>query len=397
MAQLQKTVLQPGDCSRLVPTLPGPYWVHRYTHPTHGWIFSIATHGEPHSGKLSLGGFRIAPESRTSIPNYSNDREAIELGCGMEEKVFWSRLINVGGPLGLNNLARIVGGKCVLQPTPDARVGQPRDIELLDFAVQCFADFEESTGVYLTTGQDLGHGTLSDGKTHSLTYVHDRFLGSVLSDTSKPTAEGNFYILRGMLRACGIDLAKARVGLIGVGNIGEHVLLRLREAGSSVFGLEAVESKVQKLAAEQIEMYRPADKARFLSMPMDALVVNANGGTLDTATMKAICNNPRIRVICGCENLVMPDPTGSELFRQAKKLYAPTEMGGMMGYLTAVEEYLSRVEERPFKTTDMFIPSRKLEEPGLRAGQHTLAANYSMTFEDAVRQVYSPVCAAAAS
>ncbi len=397
MAKLEKTVLQPSDCKRLVPTLPGPFWVHRYTHPSRGWVFSIATHGEPQSQKLSLGGFRIAPESRTSIPNYSNDREAIELGCGMEEKIFWSRLMQVGGPLGLKNLSRIVGGKCVLQPTADARVGQPRDRELLDYAIQCFSDFEETTGVYLTTGQDLGHGMLSDGKTQSLTYVHDRFIGSVLSDTSKPTAEGNFYILKGMLRGVGIELKNARIGLIGLGNIGEHVLLRLRESGAQVFGLEAVEAKVQKLTAEKIEMHRPADKAKFLGMAMDALVVNANGGTLDLTSIKAICANPRIRVVCGCENLVMPDASGSDLLRQAKKLYAPTEMGGMMGYLTAVEEYLSRIEERPFTSTDMFTPSKKLEEPGFRAAQHTLAANYSMSFEDAVRQVYSPTRTAAAS
>ena len=238
---------------------------------------------------------------------------------------------------------------------------------------------------------------LSDGKTQSLTYVHDRFIGSVLSDTSKPTAEGNFYILKGMLRGVGIELKNARIGLIGLGNIGEHVLLRLRESGAQVFGLEAVEAKVQKLTAEKIEMHRPADKAKFLGMAMDALVVNANGGTLDLTSIKAICANPRIRVVCGCENLVMPDASGSDLLRQAKKLYAPTEMGGMMGYLTAVEEYLSRIEERPFTSTDMFTPSKKLEEPGFRAAQHTLAANYSMSFEDAVRQVYSPTRTAAAS
>src|SRR6187401_1081850 len=118
----------------------------------------------------------------------------------MEEKVYWSRLIRVGGPLARRDFARIVGGKCVLLPTPDARVGQPRDFQLLDCAT--------SAGFHVITGQDLGHGIMSDGRTPSLEYLHCGFRGSVVADTSKPTAEGNFYTLRGMLRGVGIDLGR---------------------------------------------------------------------------------------------------------------------------------------------------------------------------------------------
>src|SRR5688572_915424 len=155
---------------------------------------------------MSLGGFRIAPEARTSLPGYDNDREAIELAMGMEEKVCWSRLIGVGGPRALAAVGRVVGGKCVLRATPDARIGGPRDRELLDYALACFEDFESTSGILLTTGQDLSHGTMSDGRTSSLEYLNARFAGSVLADTSRPTGEGNFQLLRGMLRGCGVAL-----------------------------------------------------------------------------------------------------------------------------------------------------------------------------------------------
>ena len=79
----QREVLQPAEAQALVPELRATrnplVWVYRYTHPATGWLLSIATHGEPGSNRLSLGGFRIAPAARTDAPGYSNDREAIGL------------------------------------------------------------------------------------------------------------------------------------------------------------------------------------------------------------------------------------------------------------------------------------------------------------------------------
>src|SRR5689334_15496229 len=201
-------------------------WIYRYSHSSEPWTLSIATLAEPDSKRLSLGGFRIAPPERTSLPGFNTDDEATDLAIGMEEKVFWSRLIRVGGPLAQHDFNRIAGGKCVLLPTPDARVGKPRDFELLTFAVACLNDCEKSAGIHITTGQDLGHGIMSDGATRSLDFLNRGFPGSVVADTSQPTAEGNFYTLRGMLRGLGIELGNATIGFIGCGNIGAHVMRR---------------------------------------------------------------------------------------------------------------------------------------------------------------------------
>lgn len=393
-AGVRRDVLDPAACALIEPALtasgtPGVR-VYRYSDGQNGWLLSIATHGVPGSGQLSLGGFRIAPADRTSLPGYDNDREAIGLAIGMEEKIRWSRLIGVGGPLLRGHPAALVGGKCVLQPTDDARVGSRRDAELLDFAVACFLDFEAMSGVRLTTGQDLGHGTMSDGVTSSLAYVHERFAGSVLADTSRPTAEGNYRLLRGMLTALGAPLAEARVGLIGCGNIGEYVLGRIREEGADPYVLEATAAKRQKVAASGVPTFAPEEKAAFLRLPLEAIVVNASGRSLDDASVAAIAGNDAVKVICGSENLAMPDPRRADHLRAAGKVYCPTELGGMMGYLTAVEEYLAGREGVPFEVKTLLAAAERLEEAGLRATAAVRESRFSISFEDAVRRVYAP-------
>ena len=385
-------MIEPAQAATLVPELSTTehpkVWVYRYQHPEAGWRLSIATHAEPGSNKLSLGGFRIAPEARTSTPGFDSDKEAIGLAIGMEEKVYWSRLIHVGGPLALRDRGRIVGGKCVLHPTPDSRVGQPRDFEMLDFAIACFKDVEVRFGFCLTTGQDLGHGIMSDGRTQSLQYLNARFKGSVVADTSKPTGEGNFHVLVGMLRGMDLPVAQATVGLIGCGNIGMHVIGRLRQAGATMLAVESNDQRRTEVSALGIQAFAPSQKDEFLRRPMDALVVNAAGGSLDPHAVALIANNKRLQVVCGSENLVMPDhAAGSEALRRARKSYAPTELGGMMGYLTAVEEYLASVEGVRFDLQALFDASRRLETASYGAVRYQRERDYAVSFEDAMRAV----------
>jgi hypothetical protein len=383
-----KRVIEPAEARRIEPALAASsspdVWVHRYEDERRGWLLSIATHAEPGSGKLSLGGFRIAPESRTSLPGYDNDREAIDLAIGMEEKVRWSRLLRVGGPRALAAVGRLVGGKCVLRPTPDARVGAPRDRELLDFAVRCFRDFEASSGVHLTTGQDLGHGVMSDGVTASLEYLNSRFAGSVLADTSKPTGEGNYHLLVGMLRACGIPIGRARIALVGAGNIGRHVLGRLGEAGATATALELMPETRAQLARIGVRSRPPEEKSAFLAEPADAVVVNSAGGSLDAESIAIIARNESVRVVCGSENLTMPDARGTATLLAARKVFAPTELGGMMGYLTAVEEYLAKRDGARSDVGVLLEAAKRLDTVGERGTRRVIESGYSMSFEKAV-------------
>jgi Glutamate dehydrogenase/leucine dehydrogenase len=383
-------ILEPCDTQRIVSSLrdsPNKVWVYRFTHPTRGWVLSIATHAEPGSKKLSLGGFRIAPRERTDVPGFDPDREAIGLALGMEEKVYWSRVLNVGGPRARRDMKRIVGGKCVLQPSDDARVGQPADYDLLDWSIECFAEMERESEVLLTTGQDLGHGMMHDGKSSSLDYLAKRFHGCVTADTSLPTAEGNYNVLKGMLAAVGIQTANATVGLIGVGNIGKHIMDRLLGDGATVLAVETDPARRTAIDAAGVHPVTPEQKRDLLVEPMDALVVNAAGGSLDEQTISLCASNPRLKVVCGSENLAMTDPTGAARLLAAKKVYCPTELGGMMGYLTAVEEYLTLKDGLRFEIRQMLEASKRLEVVGRQASSLIRASNYGITFEDAAEQI----------
>lgn len=394
-SDVKPTILTPQDARALLPELASTrnpnVWVYRFEDAARGWTLSIATHAEPGSGKLSLGGFRIAPLSRTSSPGFTTDRESIALAIGMEEKVHWSRVIRVGGPLAMRDITRIVGGKCVMAPTADARVGQPNDAALLDFAVACFEQVERDAGIRITTGQDLGHGTMHDGRSSSLSYLHARFAGSVVADTSIPTGEGNYQLMRGMLRAAGVPMEHATVGLIGCGNIGMHMVKRLQSLGSGVtmLVLEARDERRTELEAMGIHTWGPEEKGEFLALPMDALAVNAAGGTLDRTAVRACAGNARLRVVCGSENLVMPEPGLDLLLRDAKKSYAPTELGGMMGYLTAVEEYLSVIEGVPFDVQTLLVAAERLETAGFETTARQIANGFTETFEDAVTAIFA--------
>ncbi len=391
---MQRNVLAPADAAKLVGDLAQSrnpnVWVYRYQHNRLPWTLSIATHAEPGSGKLSLGGFRIAPLERTEAPGFTTDREAIALAMGMEEKVHWSRVIRVGGPLAIRDLTRVVGGKCVLAPTADARVGNPLDAEMLTWAAECLNDVESTAGIHITTGQDLGHGLMSDGKTGSLEFLHARFAGSIVADTSVPTGEGNYQILQGMLRAFGLSLEQSTIGLVGCGNIGMHIIRQLRRhAGVTILACESREERRADLEAMGIRTWGPERKRDFLALPMDALVVNAAGATLDAPSVAGCAANTRLKVICGSENLVMPDSHGVETLRGAKKVFAPTELGGMMGYLTAVEEYLSVIERQRFDVETLLVAAKRLDTAGFEATARIIAGGHTETFEEAVTALYA--------
>ncbi len=363
-------------------------WVYKYEKPEDGWTLSVATHAEPGSGKLSLGGFRIVPAERMGMPGFTTEGEAIALAIGMEEKVWWSRITGIGGPRLKLEPSRIVGGKCVLAPSPDARVGEPRDTELLDFAIDAFRAIEEAGGIHLITGQDLGHGTLHTGES-SLEYLNARFLGSVRANTAVPTGEGNVRLLLGMLQGADLKPELRTVGLVGCGNVGMHVLTRLRGMGITPLALESNPARRAEIQMMGVPLWSPEQREEFLSQPMDALVVNALGGSLSPEAVAVCVANRRLRVICGSENLAMPDASQSDVLRDAGKVYAPTELGGLVGYLTAVEEYLCKQADAPFRIEDMFSAAAQLEPVGMNATKRVLDGGGRESFEDAAVALYS--------
>jgi hypothetical protein len=229
---------------------------------------------------------------------------------------------------------------------------------------------------------------MSDGRTQSLEYLNRQFKGSVVADTSKPTGEGNYHVLAGMLRGFDIPLERATVGLIGCGNIGMHVIGKLREHDTTMMAVESTPKRRDEVAALGIRTFSPDQRDEFLRQPMDAIVVNAAGGSLDPAAIALIVDNGRIKVICGSENLVMPDnAAGSEALRVAKKAYCPTELGGMMGYLTAVEQYLAAAEGVAFDVATLLAAARTLDAAAFDATRYARESDFAFSFEDSMRAV----------
>ena len=306
----------------------------------------------------------------------------------MDKKVSWSRTLKVAGHLAIARLNQMVGGKCVLLPSVNARVGQANDEELLNFALECLENFESTSGIHVVTGQDLGHGLLFSGKQASLEYMSQRFHGFSIANTSKPTAEGNFYALLGALKAHDIDIANAKVHLIGCGNIGRHILDKLLAKGADVVVLEARESVRNELLRMGVKAMLPEDKATFLATPMDALVVNGNGGSLDAMSMDVLKENQSLKIVCGSENLMMQNVDDAKVLQQNKKIFYPSEYCGMTGYLTAVEEYLSRIEGVDFSLDSMYPVAQRIEQSAYEATQSILGNNYNFSFEEAVIKIY---------
>jgi hypothetical protein len=60
----------------------------------------------------------------------------------------------------------------------------------------------------------------------------------------------------------------------------------------------------------------------------------------------------------------------------------------MMGYLTAVEEYLSRVEQVPFDVETLVEAARALDAAAYAATRYARERDFAVSFEDAVRAVY---------
>ena len=111
--------------------------------------------------------------------------------------------------------------------------------------------------------------------------------------------------------------------------------------------------------------------------------------SLDPDAVALIACNDRLRVVCGSENLVMPDNVaGAEVLRIARKAYAPTELGGMMGYLTAVEEYFARVEGTAFDVATLFEAAKRLDNPMYTATRYLRDHEFAVSFESAVKAVY---------
>jgi hypothetical protein len=175
--------------------------------------------------------------------------------------------------------------------------------------------------------------------------------------------------------------------LVGAGNIGRTLLGRLHALGAQVGVVEAVAGTRTALAAAGVATWAAEQRLEAMAGAWDAVAVNAAGGSLDPAACAVLAANPAVRVVCGSENLAMPDAAGEHTLLAGSTLYAPTELGGMMGYLTAVEEYLARRAGATFDVEPLLAAAERLGVAGEIAARRVVAGGFAESFQDAARAI----------
>ncbi|MBM3886197.1 MAG: hypothetical protein FJ361_10260, partial [Gemmatimonadetes bacterium] len=73
-----------------------------------------------------------------------------------------------------------------------------------------------------------------------------------------------------------------------------------------------------------------------------------------------------------------------DALRRGRKSSCPTELGGMMGYLTAVEEYLAKADGVPFDVATVMRAAAALEPAAYEATARQRAGGFAETFEQVV-------------
>lgn len=382
------------SCSKLLPHAHPNAKVYQYAGPF-GWTLSIATVADEHRGLVSLGGNRIVPLAMQQEAGFNADAMAIALASGMQEKIDAMLRYDLHRAVDFVELTKYVGGKNVCLPTDEARIGgdsSKRRLEaqrsLLDFQVEAFLDFEQRTGIRLATGQDLGQDKMLDG-VESVVYMNQHGVkGCVTVNTADPTARGVFHLSRGMLEAFDVAPAKARIGLVGFGKIGAHVADHWRHIGADVFTLESSPERQALAQQANIKLFTAAQRQEFFAEEMDAVLVNANGYSLDDVSVPLIIANKRLKVVTGAENLALARPELELDLLKAGKPLCPTETAGLMGAFAAAWEHHLNTQDQRLALDRMDPVARQLGVVGRRVVSAMRAQGFSATFEKVGQELF---------
>jgi hypothetical protein len=355
------------------------------------FVMHISTHAEPSSGHYNCGGLRIVPQSMVGR-DYRNEIAALRLGAEMDAKGDYARVAQIAGPLVIKNFEKIQFGKHVACPPIGARVGEPREMEFMEFIVASLSAFRSQMGIDVITGQDLGHGRLASIEDTSLGYLSSRFSGCMEIDTSLPTAFGNFCVAKGLMQGLGVDLKDARVGLVGFGNIGRKLGALFNKAGVRSLAVCEANPSQQDLALRECDggVWAGDEKRAFLEQPFDIVIFNSNGGSLDKQTVDVICNSKTIKAIAGCENMIWPQGQCYEsTLMNAGIIMPPTEFTGMGGWLAAAEASLAKKIGVEFELEQMFEPLKKLIKVSEDVIRESKKSGFNQSFAEVLYKLYS--------
>ena len=265
-------------------------------------------------------------------------------------------------------LARAMSHKCALLDLPAGGaklvlLDQP-ELETMQ-AYNWVGRVVERQSGRLYAGPDLGTGP---GELAAVART-TRYVTSPGSDgpgrLPEATAEGVFAgIVAGLEHLDGeADLARRRVVVQGLGEVGSRLARRLVEAGATVFGAELVPGRAEALAGELgIELIDPS---RELTVPCDVFAPCALGGILHDLSLERL----RCRMVAGAANNVLAREDHADRLHERGILYVPdivltagALVRGALFHLEGRREPVSRIGERIALVVRRLLVRAKEEE-----------------------------------
>ena len=270
----------------------------------------------------------------TRMWNYNTEadalRDALRLSRGMTYKA---------AAAGLN----LGGGKAVI-------IGDASKIKS-EALLRRFGKFVNSLGGKYITAEDVAINT-KDIEYISMETKHVTGLSELLGGSGDPSPVTAYGVYISMQAAAfekwgNNDLNGKKVAVQGVGNVGEHLVKYLAEAGAKVWVADINEQRLNKVAKEfGAEII---DGNKLYDLDCDIYAPCALGATVNDETIKRL----KASIICGSANNQLEEETihGVELKKRGI-LYAPDFVVNAGGLINVYNEFSGYNRERALKQAE---------------------------------------------
>ncbi|MEU5959097.1 Glu/Leu/Phe/Val dehydrogenase dimerization domain-containing protein [Streptomyces sp. NPDC047525] len=153
-----------------------------------------------------------------------------------------------------------------------------------------------------------------------------------------PSALTAYGVLQGMRASAAVrwgdpELRGRRVGVCGVGKVGQHLVDLLIQEGASVLAADTRPSALIHIRARHPQVHTVPPQA-LLDAELDVFAPCALGGVLDQVTV----NRLRAAVVCGAANNQLGYEGAEERLRQRGILYAPDYVVNAGGVIHVAQE-----------------------------------------------------------
>lgn len=304
----------------------------------------------------------------TRMWNYATEEEALRdvsrLSRGMTYKA---------AAAGLN----LGGGKAVI-------IGDPKK-DKTELLFRAYGRFINSLNGRYITAEDVGTDV------NDMEYIFTETDYVVGIETSQGgsgnpapfTALGVFQGMKICLRKVfGEENFKGRTVLVqGVGQVGTHLIRRLKTAGAKVLACEIDEEKLKK---SQTELgFEAVSIKEIYHTPCDIFVPCALGGVINDETV----NQLKCKIIVGSANNQLEKPEHAKALKERGILYAPdyvVNAGGLINVYLELEGYSRERAER--MTRGIYYNLKKILEIAEEKGLTTDAAA-SLMVEDRLKKL----------